>query len=123
MPTDVLNPTEVSLLIVHLGDQRLAVPLSEVERVMPMAYFLPLPGRADDVVGMLNLHGDVLPVVDPRRRSGLPTPPLSAEHSLVLLAGETRRLVWVDRVDDVTTATVVGPVARLGDTLLPLLTV
>jgi purine-binding chemotaxis protein CheW len=123
MLTDTHSPSEIPLLFVHLADQRFGVPLAQVERVMPLAHFLPLPGQADEVVGMFNLHGDVLPVLDVRPRFGITTPPLHAEHSLLLLSGERRVLVWVDRVDDVSDGVALGRVARLGDVLLPLLTV
>jgi chemotaxis signal transduction protein len=88
---------------------------------MSMPRVLAIPGSPDDTVGVLNVHGDVLPVIDPRARLGVPRPAVTAEQSLVLLSVGSRFLVWVDGVEGVVAGSVVGPVARLGDTLLPLL--
>src|SRR3982074_2664891 len=70
-----------------------------------MAYVIALPdggeGVADGFSGMLNLHGQVLPVLDPRPHLGLPTSLPAAEHRLVLIKGGSRFLLWVDSVDEV----------------------
>ncbi len=126
---------DASALLVRLAGRPYGLPLAAVERVMPMAYVLSLPDMGQGLVGMLNLHGSVLPVVDPRQRLGLPTPAVSAEHRMVLLRGSNRFLLWVDEVDEVITLTadeqsgvpaqqaspVVPRVLRIGDTLVPLL--
>jgi chemotaxis signal transduction protein len=83
----------------------------------------------------LNLHGDVMPVVDPRPRLGLATPQVSPEHRMVLVRGGKPFLLWVDGVDEVVrlnadelasvpaqqSSPVVARVLRLGDSLVPLL--
>jgi len=121
---------DLAVLVVHLADQRYGLPLASVERVVPMAYVQPLPPSSSGVVGALNLHGDILPVVDARPRLGLATPPMHAEHSLVLIAANSRFLLWVDAVDDVMLAassgasvsdSIVSRVIRLDDALLPVL--
>jgi purine-binding chemotaxis protein CheW len=130
MRIDSKTSPDLAMLVVHLADQRYGLPLAAVERVVPMAYVQPLPPSTSGVVGALNLHGDILPVVDPRPRLGLATPPMHAEHSLVLVAADSRFLLWVDAVDDVVVATnsgtavsdsIVSRVLRLDDALLPVL--
>jgi purine-binding chemotaxis protein CheW len=122
-------------LLVRLGDQRYGLPLSAVERVLPMAAVLALPESRDGLLGMLNLHGAVLPVVDPRVRLGMATPQVAADQRLILLRGEARFLVWVDEVHDVVAlspeavsevpdrrpTSVVKSVLRLNDAMVPLL--
>lgn len=122
-------------LLVQLGDRQYGLPLMAVERVLPMAQVLSLPDAGHGFVGMLNLHGEVLPVTDPRPRLGLPTPTVSAEHRMVLVRGTHRFLLWVDGVDEVVSLSddelsgvpaqqaspVVPRVIRLGDALVPLL--
>src|SRR3954454_5413624 len=93
--------TADAVLLVHLADRACALPLASVERVLPMAYVLPLPASGRDVVGVMNLHGNILPVVDPRPRMGLPTPPITAEQHLVLVSSATRFLMWVDAIEEV----------------------
>jgi chemotaxis signal transduction protein len=123
-----------AVLLVYLADRRFGLPLAAVERVMPMALVLPLPQSHEDLIGVLNLRGEILPVINPRPRLGLPTPALHADQRLVLLSGTDRFLLWVDAIEEVlpaadaqsTVAThlaspLMPRVIRLGDELVPVL--
>jgi purine-binding chemotaxis protein CheW len=125
----------VSLLLVKLGDRQYGLPLACVQRVLPMAFVLGLPNAGDGLLGMLNLHGQVLAVIDPHPRLGLASPKLGADHRLVLLTGDVPFLLWVDEVDAVVTGAadalsvvpgqqaspLIPHVLRLGDTIVPVL--
>jgi chemotaxis signal transduction protein len=92
-----------AVLLINIGERPYGLPVQAVERVLPMAYLLSLPD--DDgggaLLGMLNLHGEVLPVINPHPRLGLPSPALTAEHRLVLLKANTLFLLWVDEAHEV----------------------
>jgi purine-binding chemotaxis protein CheW len=60
------------LVVFSLDDQRYGLPLPAADRVLPMVAVSPLPGCPDVVLGAINLHGTVIPVLDLRRRLGLP---------------------------------------------------
>jgi purine-binding chemotaxis protein CheW len=91
-----------AVLLLRLGGRRYGVLLSHVERVLPMAAVSPLPDQPIGMLGVLNLHGAVLPVVDPRPRLGLPSPAWTADQRLVVLAAASERfLLWVDELEDV----------------------
>lgn len=60
------------LAIFVLDGQQYALQLSAVERVLPMVAVAPLPRAPAIALGVINLHGRVVPVVDIRRRFGLP---------------------------------------------------
>jgi chemotaxis signal transduction protein len=129
------NRHESAALLVRLGDRQFGLPLDSVERVLPMAFIAALPDSGDGLMGMLNLHGEVLPVVDPHPRIGVPSPKVGAEHRLVLLRANRAFLVWVDEVQEVVgirpeeisvvpaqqLSPVVPRVMRLGDAIVPLL--
>jgi purine-binding chemotaxis protein CheW len=123
-------------LLVRLGDRRFGLPLASVERVLPMARVLPLPEADASLLGVLNLRGNVLPVIDAHARLGVARPQLSADHRLVLLNHTSEFLMWVDAVEDVValdrngasgvplpaaSSRVVASVVRLGDEIVPLL--
>ena len=124
-----------TVLVVRLGERQYGLPIGAVERVLPMAYVSPLPDRNDGLLGMLNLHGQVLPVLNPRPLLGLPDRAPAAEHRLVLVSSTTRFLVWVDTVDEVVACTpeslsevpsqqanpLVRAVLRLGESIVPVL--
>jgi chemotaxis signal transduction protein len=122
-------------LLVRLNGQRYGLPLTAVERVLPMASVVAVPGSGDGLLGMLNLHGNILPVADPHGRLGLPRPDVTVEHRLILLRGDKPFLLWVDEVDEVVAlppdafsgvptqqvTPVVPTVVRLGEAIVPLL--
>lgn len=125
------------MLLVRVAGRQFGLPLGAVERVLPMASVLSLPDMGRSLLGMLNLHGEVVPVIDPRPRLGLPSATPSAEHRMVVLrgSGNNRFLLWVDDVEEVVTLTpeeqsgvpaqqaspAAPSVLRLGDTIVPLL--
>ncbi|MBB3225570.1 purine-binding chemotaxis protein CheW [Luteibacter sp. Sphag1AF] len=54
-----------------LKEQRYAVLLSSVREVIRCGDVTPVPGAPRDVLGILNLRGQIVPVLDGRRRFGL----------------------------------------------------
>ena len=86
----------VSFVIV---EQQYALPLSVVERVLPMVTVSPLPHAPSIALGVINLHGQIIPVLDIRRRLGFPT----RDYGLTahLLVARTHRRTLALPVDEV----------------------
>jgi chemotaxis signal transduction protein len=144
-PEAAPDTTSGLLLVVRIEAAAYAVPAFAVERILPMAAITPLPpgaapasggGAAGTVVGALNVHGAVLPVVDPRpalsgRRPEPPEPPGPGHpgQRLLLIAAPVRYLLWVDDAertvwpDAAATAAGAGPLRMvpLDGALLPVL--
>jgi len=81
-----------SLLVFMLGDQRYALPLPEIDRVVRMVAITPLPKAPDIVLGVVNIQGRVIPVVNMRRRFNLTEREIALSDQLVV-AHTTRRPV------------------------------
>jgi chemotaxis-related protein WspB len=83
-------------LVFHIGRERYALPLAGVLRVLPAARLKALPGAPHFVPGLLDLHGEAIPVIDLSRLAG--TPPDAVRHDTRILlveidaAGARRRL-------------------------------
>jgi chemotaxis signal transduction protein len=92
-------PDSLLVLTGHVGNLRIAMPVAALERVLPMAMLTPLPEMPPVIVGMLNLHGAGLLVVNPRPLLGLPTPPFRPDQRLIVLRADTRFVLWVDSVE------------------------
>ena len=75
-----------------LDDQRYSIPLSTVERVVRMVAITSLPRAPALVLGMVNLQGRVIPVLNLRRRLRLPERDVAAADHLVI-AHTARRTV------------------------------
>lgn len=61
-----------ALVVFTLDEQQYALRLPVVERVIPAVAITPLPHAPDTVLGVINVRGRILPVLDIRKRSGLP---------------------------------------------------
>jgi chemotaxis signal transduction protein len=82
----------------------MAVPLAPVDRVLRMAALTPLRDLAQGVVGVLNLRGEILPVVDPRPAMGVPAASAAPDQHLVVVSARTRYILWLDSAEQVVTA-------------------
>lgn len=75
----------VSLLRVDVDGQRCALPLGAVLEIHAAVQIAPLPDAPASIAGLVNRRGCPLPVLDLRRRLGLPAQPLRASDHLVVL--------------------------------------
>lgn len=80
------------IVVLVVEGSRYALPLSSVERVLPMVATEPVPGAPEPVLGAINLAGKVVPVVDPRRRLGLAAQDYGL-HAHLLIVRTARRLL------------------------------
>lgn len=85
----------LELLHVEVAGHRCAFPLAIVVEIHPAVRLAPLPDAPDVVVGLMNRRGDVLPVLDLRRRLGLPVRPLQVQDHLVVLRAAEREVALV----------------------------
>lgn len=85
-------------LVFQLASERCAVCLEEVDEVIFAVAHRLLPGAPDVVLGLINVRGRVVTLVDPRRRLGLSCrDPEIADH-FILCRTPTRLLaMFVDR--------------------------
>ena len=60
------------LVVFFLNEQKYALYLPAVERVVSAIEVTPLPQAPDNVLGIINVMGKVIPVVNIRKRFGLP---------------------------------------------------
>ncbi|KQZ30526.1 chemotaxis protein CheW [Duganella sp. Root1480D1] len=60
----------MKVLVFHIGPDRYGLPLRQVRRVLPLLELKGIPLAPDSVAGLLNLHGDPIPVIDLSRIGG-----------------------------------------------------
>lgn len=90
------------LVVLQLDDQRYALRLDTVERVIRALEIAPLPGAPAGVLGVVNIQGQVMPVYDLRARLGWPSQPLRLSDQIVLARTIRRQVgVCVDAVAEV----------------------
>jgi purine-binding chemotaxis protein CheW len=90
------------LVAFSLDDRRFAVALSTVKRIERIVAVTPLPKAPAIVTGIVNFHGQVIPVVDIRSRFNLPfREPELNDHLLVLDTGRRVLAFIVDAAEGV----------------------
>jgi chemotaxis-related protein WspB len=60
----------MKVLVFHIGPDRYGLPLRQVRRVLPLLELKGIPLAPDSVAGLMNLHGEPVPVIDLARISG-----------------------------------------------------
>jgi purine-binding chemotaxis protein CheW len=86
------------LVVFRLDQRRYALPLAVVERVVRAAEVTPLPRAPAIVLGAIDVHGRVLPVLNVRRRFLLPDREIGPADWFLLAHTPRHMLVLV--VDD-----------------------
>ena len=107
------NPDGLSRLVVFtLDEQRYALRLAAVERIVRVVEATPLPKAPEIVLGVVNVEGRVLPVVNIRRRFHLPEREADPRDQMILARTSRRPVALV--VDAVG-----GVVERAGGEVIP----
>lgn len=86
----------------RLGDESYGVDVMQVREVLRFTEIAPVPGAPEFVLGIINLRGNVVTVVDARTRLGMPTrEPDDASRIIVVESGEQVMGILVDSVAEV----------------------
>lgn len=94
---------ELSVLTFELAGERCALAAEDVREVVRAALPAHLPKAPDVVVGVLDLRGELVPLLDIRRRFGLPSRPLAPEDHIVIVRVGHRVVAFaVERALDLT---------------------
>lgn len=105
------------LVVFEIEGARYALPLSAVERILPMPAIAALPQAPPIALGAINLGGEVIPVLDLRRRLGFPPRELALAARLMVASTRRRRLALpvdeVRGVQEVAQSSVTSPGAVL----------
>jgi len=90
------------VLAFSVENQRYAVELSYVYKVLSAVAISPLPDSPAFVAGLVNVHGKLLPVANLRQKFNLPTVELALQHRFLWVnTSEREWLLWVDSVEGV----------------------
>jgi purine-binding chemotaxis protein CheW len=91
---------EVEVVVFTLGGERYALPSAHVREVAAAPALARLPGAPAFVLGLANLRGEVVDVLDLRPFLGAAAAPTSAASRLLVLGGDRPELaVWADAVE------------------------
>lgn len=86
----------------RLEDETYGINVMQVQEVLPMTDIAPVPGSPPFVMGIINLRGNVVTVIDTRMRFGLSTcEPEDNSRIVVIESGDQIAGMLVDSVAEV----------------------
>jgi len=96
-----MNDT-TQLVAFTLDNCKFALPLPQVERIVHVVEITPLPKAPDVVIGVVNVQGRIIPVVDIRKRFRLPKREMNLNDKIILSQTSKRSVgIMVDSVVNV----------------------
>jgi len=92
----------VQLVTFRLGGETYGIDVMNVQEVLRITEIAPVPGAPDYVLGIINLRGNVVTVVDTRARFGLPSSETDDASRIVIVESENQVVgILVDSVAEV----------------------
>ncbi|MGE5497941.1 MAG: chemotaxis protein CheW [Syntrophothermus sp.] len=82
------------VVLFTIESRRFALRLDCVERVIRAAEITSLPKAPDIVMGIINIHGEVVPVVNIRRRFSLPERNISVNDQIIIITTPRRKFCF-----------------------------
>lgn len=94
--------TSSSYVTFSLEDETYAIDVLQVQEVLKLTEIAPVPGVPDYILGIINLRGDVVTVIDARRRMLLPErAPDDASRIVIIDVDHQNVGILVDSVAEV----------------------
>lgn len=93
---------DILVVLFCLDEPRYALRLSEVVRVLPAIEIIPLPNAPEKILGVINLHGEIIPAIGVRFLFGVGNHALKLSDHLLVVQLQNRRIaLLVDSVEGV----------------------
>ena len=97
-----VGDTVIQLVTFRLKDETYGINVMQVQEVLRVSEIAPVPGAPGYVLGIINLRGNVVTVIDTRTRFGLPTGELGDASRIVIIESEQQVVgILVDSVAEV----------------------
>lgn len=92
----------IQLVTFRLKDETYGINVMQVQEVLRITEIAPVPGAPGFVLGIINLRGNVVTVIDTRTRFGLPTTERDDASRIVIIESEEQVVgILVDSVAEV----------------------
>ncbi len=99
---DILNEPVMQLVTFRLDDETYGINVMHVQEVLRVSEIAPVPGSDSWVLGIINLRGNVVTVIDTRLRFGLPMAETTDTSRIVIIDANAQAMgILVDSVAEV----------------------
>lgn len=91
-------------LIFAIDEYMFGLPVYAIETVVMMVEITPMRGSPAFILGAINFHGQVIPVINLRHRFGMPLRPILVNDQLIIINTTACRFaLTIDSVKDIRT--------------------
>lgn len=99
---DVTDDVATQFVTFRLEDEIYGINVMQVQEVLRVSEIAPVPGAPHYVLGIINLRGNVVTVIDTRTRFGLPTTEVDDDSRIVIIEADKQVVgILVDSVAEV----------------------
>jgi purine-binding chemotaxis protein CheW len=102
--TSLFESDTLEIIAFRLHDQEFCVKTTTIREIRGWAPSTPIPHAPKEVIGVMNLRGTVIPIIDLAYKLGMPS--TSANERSAIVVTEVKNMVigmLVDRVSDILT--------------------
>ncbi|WP_448531457.1 chemotaxis protein CheW [Pseudothermotoga sp.] len=111
---------ELKVVSFALGEEKFALDIMNIDSIVEVGKIVKLPESADYVEGIMNLRGNVIPIINLKKKFSMPDTGRSASAKIVVVNMKDKRVgLLVDQVHEVLTLTdqqIEPPPAGVGGT-------
>src|ERR1700753_2378508 len=98
----IVSELKNQMVVFRLGNQRYALMLAAVERIVRAVEVIPLPDSPEIVMGVINVEGRILPVLNVRGRFGQPNKEITpGDHFLIARTAQRQVVLVIDEPEGV----------------------
>lgn len=92
----------LQVIVLKVGNERYGIDLADVAEVLPPLRATPVPGAPAVFSGVINIHGEILPVMDLRRFLSLDAIEDGSIARIILLSKDGRKMgLQIERVEQI----------------------
>jgi purine-binding chemotaxis protein CheW len=104
MELNVGNET-IQFIVIQLGEEQYGIDIKFIDNIVRMQHITRVPQVAEYLKGVINLRGEVIPVMSIRLKMGLPVDEIDKNTRIIILKLDTHGSIGiiVDQVKEVVT--------------------
>jgi len=94
---------EIQYIVVKLGDEKYGIDISNVDNIVRMQRITRVPKSQPQYIGVINLRGEVVPIMSLRKRFGLEKDEYTNSTRIIIIRMEDQSMIGfvVDEVHEV----------------------
>jgi purine-binding chemotaxis protein CheW len=87
--------TQCSLVIFHLDEKRYAIASDKIKRIIRAVEITAMPNKSKKILGIINLHGTIITVLDLRQLLDLPSTTLGVNDYIIIMKNSEQNIAFI----------------------------